>query len=93
VRTLKSIVKERCSDQEFKRMYDEACHPCKTTLRIFRALEKKGLDWTALSEELGEDVTVMNQLMDGDCCDPKIVVRICVRLGLQPPLDCKRSPI
>ncbi len=91
MRTLKTIMRERLADPEFKCLYDEECHVCRVTVEICAALDQRGLTPETLATELGEDPGTIAKLLDADECDPKLVCRVATHLGIAPPENCSRG--
>ena len=91
MRTLKSIMREKLADPDFKCLYDDECHACRVTVEICVALQQRNLTPETLAAELKENPAAVAELFDGEKCDAKLVCRIASHLGIAPPENCSRE--
>ena len=80
----------RMQDPAFKTLYARECHVCAKTVQIFAKLHQDNTPLTRLAEHVEAEVAALVSLRDGDCCDPKLVIRLCHHLGLPKPEHCPR---
>jgi len=88
--TLKALFEDKMSDATFKQCFEEECHVCAYTLRIFEALEDRGIPLGRLAAELEINKQDLLDLRDADYCNPALVIRICRYLNQAPPPACPR---
>lgn len=90
MQTFKSLKTKKLADPSFKRLYDQECHVCRTTLKIVEILTEKGIAVETLTRELGCSTDDIENLMDAEYCDPLLVQRICRHLSIPVTGQCPR---
>lgn len=82
--------KDKMKDAGFKALYDQECNVCRNTVGIFEKAAGEGVSMTALAAEVDSSPEALEALRDADCCDPRLVIRLCRRFGLPVPESCPK---
>ena len=90
MRPFDRYVRDKMKDAGFRALYAAECHVCRTTLRIFEKVALENISLENLARDVNADPTAVAALRDADCCDPALVMRLCQRLGIDPPEACPR---
>lgn len=92
--SFKALCEEMLADTAFKEVFEEECNICTCTMRIFAKLHAENIDRGELLETLGVDPEAVCLLEEAECCDPRLVKRLCRHLGLPIPANCpKMDPV
>ncbi len=89
--TLKRYIADQCADPAFRGLYEGFCEVCALTVELAARLHRLGLTIEAAAAECGVTVGEMTDLLNADRCSPAAVGKICVRLGVAPPADCRKK--
>lgn len=82
---------EKMSDVSFREFFEKECHVCSNTVMIFEKMDRDCISIESVASLLQADPQSIEKLRDADCCDAKLVVRLCRYLELPIPQHCPRK--
>lgn len=88
----KEIRDGKLKDASFKQFYEKECHLCSTTMKVIANLEEKKQSLPDILDKLNISRPDFEKLKQGEKCNPEIVQRFCVYLGLMEPGLFKNCP-
>ena len=92
MQSFRNLFNKKLEDPDFKTLYEAECHVCSNTIQIFAKLFEQNLSLELIGKQLDLDAKDLQLLLDGDYCDPPVVIRLCRHLGLHVPENCPRMP-
>lgn len=87
----KHYFKRKLEDPSFRESFEQQCHVCRNTIRIFQRMIEKKISIEEMAMILKVGPKSLQNLRDADYCDPDLVVRLCRELELSPPEACPRG--
>lgn len=88
----RQLKQDKLSRPDFRSMYEKECHICATTVQLASVLcDMK--DTRQLQAELGVGHERLTNLIEGECCDPDLVLGLCRCLKMDDTRvvnDCPR---
>ena len=90
MQTFRQLFKDKTCNAGFHDLYQQECNVCPFTVRIFEKVDAQQIDLPTLAQTLDLPVESIRDLMDADCCDPRIVIDLCRHLGLDAPESCPK---
>jgi len=90
VESFKKLKGSLLEDPSFRALYEQECHICRHTMRIFACLTKQGRGCEDLARALGVNRAALEKLAAAEQCDPHLTLRLCRHLALPLPEDCPR---
>jgi hypothetical protein len=88
--TYKDYFARKTADPEFRRLYEEHCTVCRTTLRLVAEMHRRGRCAEDLGVETGGDPVEIRDLELAERCSFEVVERLCGALGVEVPAECAR---
>ena len=61
MQTFRQLFEDKACDDAFRNLYEQECHVCSYTVRIFEKIEKLGMDLKTLAAELNMDLPAGRQ--------------------------------
>ncbi len=90
MQTFRQLFRQMTCDAAFNALYEKECNVCPFTVRIFEKIGNEKIDTAAICEILDIQPNAVDELRDADCCDPKLVIRLCHHLDLEAPKTCPK---
>jgi hypothetical protein len=81
----KEFMEEKMNIPGFKRVFDQECHVCSTTLKIISRVDEVELareSFLSLLGELAISQKEFNDLYWAENCDPEVMIKLCSYLGI-----------
>lgn len=90
MRHFRHYCRDKLATPEFRELFDEECHVCRFTIRIFEEMDRRGVSVAHTADQLQTNPEEIQRLMDADYCDPRLTIRLCRHFGLPAPNTCSR---
>ncbi len=88
--TFREYFARKTADPEFRRLYDERCTVCRTTLLLVAAMHRRGTCAEDLGAETGCAPEGIRDLELAEHCSFEVVERLCRALRVDVPEECPR---
>jgi DNA-binding Xre family transcriptional regulator len=88
--TYRRYFERRMADPAFRRLYEEHCTVCRTTVLLVAEMHRRGRSAEDLAREVGCDAVEVRDLVQAERCTYELVERLCGALGIEAPAECAR---
>jgi hypothetical protein len=88
--TYREYFARKTADPEFRRLYEEHCTVCRTTLLLVAEMNRRGRCADDLGVETGCNPVEIRDLELAERCSFEVVERLCGVLQVEVPEECTR---
>jgi hypothetical protein len=86
--TFRNYFERRMADASFRRLYEEHCTVCRTTVLLVAEMHRRGMSVEYLAAKTGCPTAEIRDLVQADRCSFALVQRLCGVFGIEEPKEC-----